>query len=132
MAENNIVLRDMLEHHDSPFHLAADARAGLTATPKTISPKYFYDAIGSDLFERITEQPEYYQTTTEKRILERCAPGLVERLRPRVLVEFGSGSSYKTRVLLDALRDAGLLHGYGPLEVSEDAVRAAAEDLIAD
>ena len=49
-----------------------------------------------------------------------------------MLVEFGSGSSYKTRVLLDALRDAGLLHGYGPLEVSEDAVRAAAEALIAD
>lgn len=132
MADKNIVLLDTLEHRDTPFDLAADARAGLTASPKTLSPKYFYDAVGSDLFERITEQPEYYQTVTEKRILERCAPGLVERLRPRVLVEFGSGSSYKTRVLLDALQNAGLLHGYGPLEVSEDAVRAAAEALIAD
>ncbi|MEN8145420.1 MAG: L-histidine N(alpha)-methyltransferase [Gemmatimonadota bacterium] len=131
-ADGSIVLHETLEHHDTPFDLAADARAGLAAFPKTLSPKYFYDARGSDLFEQITEQPEYYQTTTEKRILERCATGLVERLRPRVLVEFGSGSSYKTRVLLDALRDAGLLYGYGPLDVSEDAVRAAAEALIAD
>ncbi|MEE9207020.1 MAG: L-histidine N(alpha)-methyltransferase [Gemmatimonadota bacterium] len=132
LAGESIVLRDTMEQDDTPFDLAADARAGLTGSRKTLSPKYFYDARGSELFERITELPEYYQTVTEKRILERCAPGLVERLRPRVLVEFGSGSSYKTRVLLDAFRDAGLLHGYGPLEVSADAVRTAAEALIAD
>lgn len=95
-------------------------------------PKYLYDARGSRLFERITELPEYYQTRTERGILERVAPLIVDRVRPTVLIEFGSGSAYKTRVLLDEMRRAGRLEGYGMLDVSEAALRAAAAELAAD
>ncbi|MDT8436509.1 MAG: L-histidine N(alpha)-methyltransferase, partial [Gemmatimonadota bacterium] len=119
-----------LEERESPFHLADDARAGLTASPKAMSPKYFYDARGSRLFEEITRQPEYYPTEAEREILRDWAAWLAARTRSEVLVEFGSGNADKTRVLLDALRDAGTLEGYAPIDVSADASRRAAEALI--
>ncbi len=84
------------------------------------------------MFEKITGLPEYYQTRAEREILERVAPGIVQLLRPTVLVEFGSGSAAKTRVLLDAMRSVGLLESYGPVDVSEDASRRAAYSLLAD
>ncbi len=127
--EGRIVLHNRLEERASPFRLAEDALRGLTSDPKTIPPKYFYDARGSRLFEAITRLPEYYQTRTERTILDRWAPELVRDLRPGVLLEFGSGSAAKTRALLDAMRDEGLLHGYGPLDVSADASRRASEAL---
>jgi L-histidine N-alpha-methyltransferase len=130
--QSGIVVRDFLDHHDSAFELSEDARRGLTANPKTMPPKYLYDARGSELFEEITRLPEYYQTRTERAILERVAPLIVDRVRPDVLIEFGSGSAYKTRVLLDELRRAGRLGGYGMLDVSESALRAAASLLIED
>ncbi|MFQ5746714.1 MAG: L-histidine N(alpha)-methyltransferase [Gemmatimonadota bacterium] len=129
---DRIRLRNRLGGSETPLDLARDVRAGLTASPKTLPPKYFYDARGSRLFEAITELPEYYQTRTEKAILRRCAADVVEELGPRVLVEFGSGSASKTRVLLDAMRDAGLLRGYGPVDVSADASRRAAGALAED
>jgi L-histidine N-alpha-methyltransferase len=130
--QRRIVVADFLAHGDSPYALAEDARRGLTANPKTMPPKYLYDALGSELFERITELPEYYQTRTERSILERVAPLIVDRVRPDVLIEFGSGSAYKTRVLLDEMRRAGRLGGYGMLDVSESALRSAARRLVDD
>lgn len=109
--------------------LAADALAGLAEPPRRLPPKYFYDATGSALFERITRLPEYYQTRTERRILERIAGGLVERMRPRALVEFGSGSASKTRILLDEMSGRELLVGYGAVEVSEAALLRSAAAL---
>lgn len=124
-----IVLHNRLEERASPYRLSEDALQGLTSAPKTMSPKYFYDARGSRLFEAITRLPEYYQTRTEKSILDRWAPDLVGDLAPGVLIEFGSGSATKTRALLDSMRSQGLLFGYGPLDVSADASRRASEAL---
>lgn len=111
--------------------LPKDAMRGLLSSPKWLPPKYFYDEAGSRLFERITTLPEYYQTRTERSILERIAPGLIEETRPTALVEFGSGSASKTRVLLDEMKKRGDLVGYGAIEVSESALLASADDLIA-
>ena len=127
-----IVLHNRLEERESPFRLAEDARRGLSAYPRTMPPKYFYDDRGSRLFEAITRLPEYYQTRAERRILERHASEIVARVRPGVLVEFGSGAAEKTRALLDAMRSAGTLEGYAPLDVSRDASQRAAESLIRD
>lgn len=112
--------------------LARDVRVGLTTPPRELPPKYFYDERGSRLFEEITRLPEYYQTRTERAILESVAPALIEELGPGALVEFGSGSAAKTRVLLDAMRDAGTLCCYGPIDVSESALQASARRLVAD
>ena len=132
MTREDIVVRNLLNERDSPFELGADARRGLTSAPRTMPPKYLYDARGSELFDRITGLPEYYQTRTERGILQRVAPLVVDRVRPTVLIEFGSGSALKTRVLLGEMRRAGRLEGYGMLDVSEAASRSAAAELIRD
>jgi L-histidine N-alpha-methyltransferase len=106
--------------------LAEDARAGLAAAPKALPPKHFYDERGSELFERITRLPEYYQSRTELRILRRVADGIVARHGTGELVELGSGASRKTAVLLDAMRDAALLERYVPFDVCPEAILAAA------
>jgi L-histidine N-alpha-methyltransferase len=112
--------------------LRADALAGLTATPKSLPPKWFYDAQGSALFEKITELPEYYPTRAERAILRAVAPEIAALTGATALVELGSGSSEKTRLLLSALRDAGTLHGYVPVDVSESALAAAGDALAAE
>ncbi|HEX4259219.1 MAG TPA: L-histidine N(alpha)-methyltransferase [Streptosporangiaceae bacterium] len=112
--------------------LRADARAGLTATPKSLPPKWFYDAAGSELFEKITALPEYYPTRAEREILQAEAPQIATASRAKTLVELGSGSSEKTRLLIDALRAAGTLHRYVPVDVSEQALLAAASALFSD
>ena len=112
--------------------LRADALAGLTATPKSLPPKWFYDAQGSALFEKITELPEYYPTRAERAILRAAAPEIAALTGATVLVELGSGSSEKTRLLLSALRDAGTLRGYVPVDVSESALAAAGDALTAE
>jgi len=109
--------------------LRSDALAGLTATPKTLPPKWFYDAEGSALFEKITELPEYYPTRAERAILRFAAAEIAALSGARVLVELGSGSSEKTRLLLDALRDRGTLRAYVPIDVSESALAAAGDAL---
>jgi L-histidine N-alpha-methyltransferase len=115
--------------HLSPDFLAhalrADVLAGLLATPKTLPPKWFYDARGSDLFERITELPEYYPTRAERRVLADRSPEIADVTGARALVELGSGSSEKTRLLLDALRAKGLRQ-FVPMDVSPTALREAA------
>jgi L-histidine Nalpha-methyltransferase len=109
--------------------LRADALAGLTATPKSLPPKWFYDAEGSALFDKITELPEYYPTRAERSILIERAGEIAARSGARTLVELGSGSSDKTRLLLDALRSAGTLRRYVPVDVSESALIGAGEAL---
>src|ERR1700749_4957229 len=115
-----------------PASLGADPRAGLTATPKSLPPKWFYDAQGSALFEKITELPEYYPTRAERSILIAAAPAIAAKSKARVLVELGSGSSEKTRLLLSALRAAGTLEAYVPVDVSESALIGAEEALAAE
>ncbi|GAA2106120.1 L-histidine N(alpha)-methyltransferase [Kitasatospora saccharophila] len=109
--------------------LRADVREGLSGEPKRLPPKWFYDARGSELFEEITRLPEYYPTRAEREILTARAADIATTTRARTLVELGSGSSEKTRLLLDALRAAGTLERYVPVDVSESALEAAAKAL---
>lgn len=115
--------------------MARDVRAGLTATPKDLSPwpKYFYDAEGSRLFEEITAQPEYYQTGAELSILVNRSEEIVARARCRELVELGSGSASKTRALIDAMLAANdAPPRYVPLDVSESALRESGGRLVSE
>jgi L-histidine N-alpha-methyltransferase len=109
--------------------LRSDVLTGLTATPKTLPPKWFYDARGSELFERITRLPEYYPTRTEREILADRADEIAALTEAHTLVELGSGSSEKTRLLLDALRRNGTLREIVALDVSEAALAASVEAL---
>jgi L-histidine N-alpha-methyltransferase len=111
--------------------LRADVLGGLLAMPKTLPPKWFYDARGSELFERITELPEYYPTRSERRVLADHSPEIAELTRAVSLVELGSGSSEKTRLLLDALRTTGLRQ-FVPMDVSATALREAAAAIARD
>lgn len=105
--------------------MAADVRAGLTATPKTLPPKYFYDARGSDLFDQITRLPEYYPTRTETAILRAHGADIAALTRAETLTELGSGTSEKTRLLLRALADAGSLRRFVPLDVDATVLSRA-------
>jgi L-histidine N-alpha-methyltransferase len=110
--------------------LAADTREGLSREFKELPPKYFYDERGSELFEQITELPEYYPTRTERSILESRGAAIIAAAgMPRTLVELGSGACSKTRCLLDAMRDAGCLELYVPVDISEEITRRAAGEL---
>ncbi|MEJ7876750.1 MAG: L-histidine N(alpha)-methyltransferase [Solirubrobacterales bacterium] len=107
--------------------MAADVRIGLTKPFKELSPRYFYDERGSELFERITEVEEYYPTRAERAILENDSAEIVEAAgNPATLIELGSGSAVKTRVLLDAMREAGGLRAYAPVDISEEITRDTA------
>ena len=100
---------------DQAAAMERDVRAGLAKTPKELSPKYFYDERGSQLFEAITELEEYYPTRRERQILvERSAEIVAAAGNPATLIELGSGSASKTRHLLDAMRDAGSLQHLRP------------------
>src|SRR5450432_3873743 len=117
---------------DDERSLANDVLDGLTKPFKELAPKHFYDARGSELFEQITELPEYYPTRTETAILRRRAAEIVELTGAGELVELGAGASAKARILLDAMRDAGTLRRYVPLDVSETVVEDAARTLVDD
>jgi L-histidine N-alpha-methyltransferase len=125
-----------VEHRLPPDYraasLRADALAGLAATPKSLPPKWFYDAQGSALFEKITQLPEYYPTRAERSILRTISAEIASSSGAHVLVELGSGSSEKTRLLLDALRGAGGLREYVPVDVSESALVLAGDALAAE
>jgi L-histidine Nalpha-methyltransferase len=109
--------------------LRADVRAGLTAVPKTLLPKYFYDTRGSELFDEITRLPEYYLTRAESSILAERAPEIAELSRCESLVELGSGTSAKTRLLLNALTSGGTLREFVPVDV-DPAVLTEATDAL--
>ncbi|MBX2802730.1 MAG: L-histidine N(alpha)-methyltransferase, partial [Myxococcales bacterium] len=120
-------------HLDAPgdAHLAFAAAVvrGMEGRPRRLQPRFIYDQLGSELYEQITEQPEYYPTRTEDQILAACATDLAERVGQSALVELGSGSSTKTRRLLDAWRAAGSEVAYVPIDVSSSAVSGACIDL---
>ncbi|WP_144126477.1 L-histidine N(alpha)-methyltransferase [Catellatospora sichuanensis] len=117
---------------DLSEQLREDAREGLTSSPKWLPPKWFYDAYGSDLFERITQLPEYYPTRAERAVLAEHAVDIAQETGVKTLVELGSGSSDKTRLLLDAMHDTGTLAQFVPLDVSETALRSAAKAIDGD
>jgi L-histidine N-alpha-methyltransferase len=108
--------------------LVRDVRAGLSATSKSLPPRWFYDDRGSELFEEITGLPEYYQTRTEAAILERIAPEVLALVRPETLVELGAGAAVKTQVLIEAgVRDG--LTCFVPFDISEPTLRQTAARL---
>jgi L-histidine N-alpha-methyltransferase len=116
---------------DQAAAMQRDVREGLTSAPKELSPKYFYDERGSLLFEAITELEEYYPTRRERQILvERSAEIVAAAGNPATLIELGSGSASKTRHLLSAMRDAGSLRTYVPVDISEEITRLTAEALV--
>jgi L-histidine N-alpha-methyltransferase len=112
--------------------LRADVLAGLTATPKALPPKWFYDDRGSELFDAITRLPEYYPTRRERQILRARAGEIAAASGADTLVELGSGTSDKTRLLLDAFARAGHLRRFVPFDLSEGTLRAAAERILLD
>jgi L-histidine Nalpha-methyltransferase len=128
-------MQAMLEVHahlswaDRRQALESDVRVGMTSTPKSIPPTWFYDEVGSELFEDITQLPEYYPTRAERAILSERAKEIIEISSPDTLVELGSGSSDKTRLLLDAMAAAGSLERFVPFDVSESVLLSAATDI---
>lgn len=121
-----------LTEADLTEQLRQDVHIGLSAQPKWLPPKWFYDARGSELFEAITELPEYYPTRAEREILRARSGDIASITGAKTIVELGSGSSDKTRLLLDALRSHGTLARFVPLDVSETALRAAAQAIDSD
>jgi Histidine-specific methyltransferase, SAM-dependent len=111
--------------------LREDARAGLSASPKTLPPKWLYDEQGSELFEKITRLEEYYPTRAERSILAAVAGEIAAATRASTLVELGAGAADKTRLLLDALRAAGTLRSFVPVDVSEATLVEAAHRVLA-
>ena len=111
--------------------LRTDVLEGLGARPYSLPPKWFYDAAGSELFDQITTLVEYYPTEAERAALQTCAELIVSTTGADTVMELGSGSSDKTRVLLDAFSAAGQLQRYVPFDVSESALRGAADALVA-
>jgi L-histidine N-alpha-methyltransferase len=112
--------------------LAADVRRGLGAREKWLPPKYFYDAAGSALFERITRLPEYYLTRAEQGLLDVYAPAILEAIGPREIVELGAGSPAKVQRLLAALNGAGPLARYVPVDVDAAMLDAAGRTLLSE
>jgi len=113
-----------------PLAVLAELRTCLAETPRRLPSKYFYDDAGSALFERITEQPEYYQTRAERALLAAIADDVIQRTGARELVEIGSGAATKTQLLLDAMERARQLDLYVPMDVSEGTVWRVARELV--
>ena len=105
--------------------LRRDVREGLTGTPKSLPPKWFYDSVGSDLFDQITRLPEYYPTRAEAQILRTHAADVAAASGADTLVELGSGTSEKTRLLLDALHQADSLRRFIPFDVDASILQSA-------
>jgi len=124
-----VTVSHLTQPTDHRARLLEDVRHGLTAYRKHLPSKYFYDARGSELFEEITRLPEYYLTEAEAEILDRHSDTIMTRLRPDELVELGSGSSRKTTMLIEAMHRSGAGKRYVPIDISEEALRAAAMEL---
>lgn len=121
-----------LEEQDLVRSLREDVRVGLTANPRWLPPKWFYDARGSELFEEITRLPEYYPTRAERAVLAERAGEIAELTGAKTLIELGSGSSEKTRLLLDAFTRRGGLGTFVPLDVSVSALRQSTAEIAVD
>jgi L-histidine N-alpha-methyltransferase len=113
--------------------LEDDVTSGLlNGRPRSLPPKYFYDALGSQLFDRICDTAEYYPTRTEDALLERHAAAVIARVHPRHIVELGAGTSRKTRRLFDACNRAGLATAYAPFDVCAEILVESGQGLVAD
>jgi len=123
-------LRIEIFREQCPIAAGEDVINGLTQTPKTLPPKYFYDDHGSLLFEKICELPEYYVTRTETQILQNYASEIAHLTGPCELVELGSGSSTKTRILLDAYQELGHPLHYLPIDISGGILEQSAHSLL--
>ncbi len=121
-----VLIDSHLGPDDARNALRADALRGLTSSPKELPPKWFYDDTGSRLFDEITRLPEYYPTRREREILRARSADVARLSGADTLVELGSGTSEKTRLLLDAMRDRGALRRFVPFDVSESTLREAA------
>jgi L-histidine N-alpha-methyltransferase len=110
--------------------LRDDALRGLTAMPKHLSPQWFYDERGSQLFDAITRLPEYYLTNRERDLLQEHADSIAELTDANTLVELGSGTSEKTRLLMNALAERGSLRRFVPFDVSEETLRQSAAAIV--
>jgi L-histidine N-alpha-methyltransferase len=132
MKTDEAVRIDVALKPQRPEEELREIRERLLRKPREIAPRYFYDDRGSALFESICELPEYYQTRTERLILDAAAGDVVAATGADTLVELGSGSSTKTRVLLDAMEHAGALRLYVPFDVSEGIVRRTAQELVSE
>ena len=128
---DRVTVRSYLEA-EAGSSLADDVLDGLTRPFKELPPKHFYDAVGADLFDRICDQPEYYPTRAERAILQLRSAEIASLTDAAELVELGSGTAAKTRVLLDALQDAGTLRRYVPFDVTESMVREVATSIAAE
>jgi len=122
-----IAVEVLLGPDDLAANLRHDAWVGLTATPKELPPTWFYDERGCELFEAITRLPEYYPTRTEREILAERADAIATLTGADTLVELGSGTSEKTRIVLDAMAAAGHLRRFVAFDVAEPTLRAAAD-----
>jgi L-histidine N-alpha-methyltransferase len=132
MTDANITIDVHLTADDITAALRRDVADGLTAAPKTLPPKWFYDDVGCELFDKITRLPEYYPTEREREILRREAAAIAAVTEADTLVELGSGTSDKTRTLLDALAGAGLLQRFIPFDVNAATLQSACEALAAE
>src|SRR6476659_5182891 len=110
--------------------LRRDVRLGLASTPKSLPPKWFYDEVGSDLFDQITRLPEYYPTRAEAEILRDRSTEITAASGADTLVELGSGTSEKTRLLLSALRAGGSLRRFIPFDVDAGMLQAAGSAIL--
>jgi L-histidine N-alpha-methyltransferase len=128
-ATGGAVVTVVLDPAKASGSLVDDVRRGLTAQPRTLAPKWLYDDVGSALFDEITRLPEYYPTERERSILRDHAADIVAACDATTLVELGSGTSDKTRLLLDAFAADGRLRRFVPVDVSEATLREAAAAL---
>ena len=127
-SQNPVKISDLAPPKDIFSELVDDVRRGFAAQPKSLPPKYFYDAVGSDLFVEITRTEEYYPTRVETGLLELHAKDLVQASAPTEILEIGSGASRKTQVLLEALEETGGGR-YVAFDISRDAIEEAADRL---
>jgi L-histidine N-alpha-methyltransferase len=128
-SDDRITVDVHLSADDIERALRDDVTRGLTATPKVLPPKWFYDDYGCELFDKITRLPEYYPTEREREILRREAAAIADASAADTLVELGSGTSDKTRVLLDAMSGTGQLKRFIPFEVNEPTLRSTCQQI---
>ncbi len=127
-----VTIRLLAQPGDWRAALARDVRSGMLARPRRIPSKYFYDEVGSELFDRITRLPEYYLTRSETFILAESAGDIMRQTAPYELIELGAGSAEKTRMLLDAMLDETSGRRYVPFDISQSALEEAVRSLCED
>ncbi|MCT7951219.1 L-histidine N(alpha)-methyltransferase [Ancylothrix sp. C2] len=132
-AEDRLQLEWLIDAENSPEdNTGSDVIAGLSQNPKSLPPRYFYDDLGSQFFEQICQLPEYYLTRTETQILEKYSLDIAKITGPCELVELGSGSSTKTRLLLESYAEIAAGLRYLPIDVSAGILETSARELLTD